>query len=407
MISLEQWRAAIGCFSHRSPPVHYIHPYTQRGVYNIHLLCALLYHIRTVFCILYAYAIVQYVLLCYIVKMFVILAYTYMFPDNTMLLNTCIHNLFLHYSVMCCQYINMLFHYTIIYCRYLIMLACFVQLFCSVRMLVQYVTVHSSDIRKLKNNYSTYFEHKYTTISVHAYCQSSTMIVHCFLYASIAIQLLLLSGDVETNPGPATKVCPACSRLVHIRKTVCDCGNVFVSKKCVSVCPKCSASVHIHMAACSTCGYVFSHDKPCPIRESKRLGMQRKRALESNDETLERKAKNQRLMSSKRASETVIEKNARREANKTRTANARASEPITKTAARREADKNRTANARASEPITKTAARREADKNRTANARASEPITKTATRHEADKNRTANARASESIVQSLQRKKTR
>ena len=189
MISLEQWRAAIGCFSHRSPLVHYIHPYTQRGVYNIHI-SALLYHIRTVFCILYAYAIVQYVLLCYIVKMFIILAYTYMFPDNTMLLNTCIHNLFLHYSVMCCQYINMLFHYTIIYCRYLIMLACFVQLFCSVRMLVRYVTVHSSDIRKLKNNYSTYFEHKYTTISVHAYCQSSTMIVHCFLYASIVIQLL-------------------------------------------------------------------------------------------------------------------------------------------------------------------------------------------------------------------------
>ena len=209
---------------------------------------------------------------------------------------------------------------------------------------------------------------------------------------------------------------------------MCDCGNVFVSKKCVSVCPKCSASVHIHMAACSTCGYVFSHDKPCPIRESKCLGMQRKRALESNDETLERKAKNQRLMSSKRASETVIEKNARHEANKTRTANARASEPITKTAARREADKTRIANVRASEPITKTAtrceanktrianarasepititaARREANKTRTTNARASEPITKTAARREADKNRTANARASESIVQSLQRKK--
>ena len=57
----------------------------------------------------------------------------------------------------------------------------------------------------------------YERVSVHAHCQSSTMIVHCFLYVYISIQLLLLSGDVETNP--VTKIWPECSRLVYIRKT--------------------------------------------------------------------------------------------------------------------------------------------------------------------------------------------
>ena len=316
MISLEQWRAAIGFFSHCSPPGHYIHPYTQRGVYNRHLLRALLYHLRTVFCILYAYTIVQYVLLCYIVKVFVILTCNSMFPNNMMLLNTsCIHNMFLHYSILCCQYINMLFHYTIIYCRYLIGMACFVQLFCSVHMLVRYVSVSSSVIKKCRDN-NKLFGQKYDRVSVHAHCQSTTMIVHCFLYASIAIQLLLLSGDVETNPGPVTKVCPACSRSVHIRKTICDCGNVFIFKKCVSVCPKCSTSVHIRMATCNKCGYALNIDKLYPIRESKRLGMQRKRARETDTETVARQEKNKKLMSNKRARETDAEKIARREANR-------------------------------------------------------------------------------------------
>ena len=88
------------------------------------------------------------------------------------------------------------------------------------------------------------------------------MMLHCFLYACI---LLLLSGDMETNPGPVTTVCPECSRLVHIRKNACDYGSVFISKKFVSVCPKYFTSVHIKMAACNTCGYVLSHD---PIRKS-------------------------------------------------------------------------------------------------------------------------------------------
>ena len=45
--------------------------------------------------------------------------------------------------------------------------------------------------------------------------------------------LLLLSGDVELNPGP-NKICPMCKVAVPVRKKECPCGHVFVSKKGLS-----------------------------------------------------------------------------------------------------------------------------------------------------------------------------
>ena len=46
-------------------------------------------------------------------------------------------------------------------------------------------------------------------------------------------RILLLSGDIEQNPGPVVnKICPLCKESVHIRKTVCKCGHRF-SKKSV------------------------------------------------------------------------------------------------------------------------------------------------------------------------------
>ena len=38
---------------------------------------------------------------------------------------------------------------------------------------------------------------------------------------------LILSGDVETNPGPVTKTCPSCDLQIHIRKKICMCGYAF------------------------------------------------------------------------------------------------------------------------------------------------------------------------------------
>ena len=39
---------------------------------------------------------------------------------------------------------------------------------------------------------------------------------------------LILSGDIETNPGPiTTKTCPCCDAQLHIRKKNCICGYAF------------------------------------------------------------------------------------------------------------------------------------------------------------------------------------
>ena len=39
---------------------------------------------------------------------------------------------------------------------------------------------------------------------------------------------LILSGDIETNPGPiTTKTCPSCDAQIHIRKNICICGYAF------------------------------------------------------------------------------------------------------------------------------------------------------------------------------------
>ena len=38
---------------------------------------------------------------------------------------------------------------------------------------------------------------------------------------------LILSGDIETNPGPiTTKTCPCCDAQLHIKK-ICICGYAF------------------------------------------------------------------------------------------------------------------------------------------------------------------------------------
>ena len=51
---------------------------------------------------------------------------------------------------------------------------------------------------------------------------------------SVIFQLLLiLSGDIETNPGPVIcKSCPICDAQIHIRKQVCTCGYVFNQRHC-------------------------------------------------------------------------------------------------------------------------------------------------------------------------------
>ena len=51
-----------------------------------------------------------------------------------------------------------------------------------------------------------------------------------FIMLSFIFTYLLLSGDIESNPGPGLYiVCPLCKEKVHVQKCVCSCG--FILKK--------------------------------------------------------------------------------------------------------------------------------------------------------------------------------
>ena len=64
---------------------------------------------------------------------------------------------------------------------------------------------------------------------------------------------------------PLSKSCPECHTVVHVRKSVCDCGHCFVLKSKIS------------------------HDT---TRKSKRIAMKCKRELETVVETMNRQARN-------------------------------------------------------------------------------------------------------------------
>ena len=47
-------------------------------------------------------------------------------------------------------------------------------------------------------------------------------------------RVLLLSGDVEVNPGPF-KSCPACNASIHIKRVCCECGFSFKTSRHIKI----------------------------------------------------------------------------------------------------------------------------------------------------------------------------
>ena len=175
---------------------------------------------------------------------------------------------------------------------------------------------------------------------INVYCQHM-MMLSCFFYSYLLLQLLLLCGDVESNPGP-TKICPKCSLSVHIRIIICSCGYCFKPMLTIA-CPQCSLVIHKKKSQC-VCGYVFrtiSHKEDNSSATSKKLAMRRKREMETDDETIVRRAKNRKLIAEKRSSEpeSVNVTIARRESNRIAMAGKRASESEAMTIARRESNR--------------------------------------------------------------------
>ena len=121
------------------------------------------------------------------------------------------------------------------------------------------------------------------------------LMVHAFLMELVAYsyceRVVLLSGDIELNPGPL-KCCPACNAPIYIRKKYCDCE--------------------------------YKRGRPnCPVKdvnvllsnECKKLAMQRKRQLESEESRYRREC-NKTASSKRKASETPQEANKHRKYDK-------------------------------------------------------------------------------------------
>ena len=125
----------------------------------------------------------------------------------------------------------------------------------------------------------------------------------------ISKQLLLLSGDVETNPGPV-KLCPHCSLPVNIRVLVCNgCGHVFSNK-----------------------GRPISQPMP-GVRQSKRIAIKKQQdkvsqakrhALETKTDTVQRKERDRVSRAKKLALETDANTVLRKEKDRISRARARA-----------------------------------------------------------------------------------
>ena len=63
-------------------------------------------------------------------------------------------------------------------------------------------------------------------------CYFSTLVFMEMMFSACCyyyVRVLLLSGDVELNPGPC-KYCPACNASIHIRRVYCDCGYIHLKQ---------------------------------------------------------------------------------------------------------------------------------------------------------------------------------
>ena len=168
---------------------------------------------------------------------------------------------------------------------------------------------------------------------------------------------------------PLTKVCEQCSTSVNVKKSVCVCGHTF-------------AKSHV-------------------TRQSKRIAMKRKRAVESELETAARQGKDRDTKAHKRALEDDIQHSYRNKRDRTYTAKTRANETQQQTMCRQELNRACTAKTRANETQQQAMCRQEHDRACTAKARASETQQQTMCRQELNRACTAKTRANETQQQAM------
>ena len=134
------------------------------------------------------------------------------------------------------------------------------------------------------------------------------------VYKDICEKLLIVSGNVEMNPGPS-KTCPKCEKSVPNRTMVCSCGYSFRKHKQID---------------------------PNVVSENKRITMKTKRASETSVETILRKESNRLSMKKARSLETEDEALYRKESNRLSMKKARMLETEDEALCRKESNSNRT-----------------------------------------------------------------
>ena len=281
-VSVEQWRVAIGSFNRAQLVNHVSYTrYTMHGQFLL-LRYLILYVLYTYTCV-YMYLFIH----CILSSCMVNLVIFGVSVNNLVFSSVDIRLLHYVYLAKCCQYV------------------------------VAFVFIMSS-LQLFKVLYSTLFKHMVVTRKISCKCMQvkkrifynckCMTVLCCFFHSCLCLQLLLLCGDVETNPGPSTnKICPNCSLSVHIKVSKCSCGYCFKSSKIMISCPQCLLFFNKSTKQC-VCGYVFGQKEDT---SSKKLAMRKRRASETADETIERNTKNRKLMAEKRASEPESIKNGK------------------------------------------------------------------------------------------------
>ena len=268
--------------------------------------------------------------------------------------------------------------------QYRVAIGCFVSFHASLSKSCEYVRVESKNV-----------------ISV---CRRSVHFTILLVLLTFLCKLLLLGGDIETNPGPPTRKCPQCSALIHIRKHSCDCGHILVKrgKKAIErrQCPQCASLVAINKPRCC-CGYSF---KIIDAYNKRKERTAKVRATETSKAATQRKQQNRECMANARAIEPIKVAAQRKQQHREHMANARAIEPIEVTTQRKQQHREHMANVRAIEPIEVAAQRKQQNREHMANARAIEPVEVAAQRKQQNREHMANARAIEFVEVAAQRK---
>ena len=185
------------------------------------------------------------------------------------------------------------------------------------------------------------------------------------------MQLLLLSGDVETNPGP---VCQKCS----VDKCICN-VKVKPRRRPSKQCPACASPVPCRRMICE-CGYdfikcVIGHT---PDKASKRIAntnaVAASRANQTPEQSLERKSKNINAMATLRANETAEQSLERKTSDKNARSTSRANETPEQSLECKTSDKNARSTSRANETPEKSLERKTSNKDAWSSSRANQTL---------------------------------